>query len=87
MFLANSSLPSLSPSSNLPTLTAQTHFQTQAHILLPLSQCKVYSNEIQLIKKKKKKTLSIQLVPFQERIQVDGLATEVFLSLEEMEDE
>lgn len=50
MFLANSSLPSLSPSSILPTLTAQTHLQTQAHKPLSLSQCKVYSNEIQLIK-------------------------------------
>ena len=50
MFLTNSSLPSLSPSSILPTLTAQTHLQTQAHKLLPLNQCKMHSNEIQLIK-------------------------------------
>ena len=85
MFLTNSSLPSLSPSSILPTLTAQTHLQTQAHKLLPLNQCKMHSNEIQLIKNWKTIVYPTGPIP-RERMQVNALVTEVFLSLEEMAD-
>ena len=85
MFLANSCLSSLSLSSILPTLTAQTHLQTHAHKPLPLNQCKVYSNEIQLIKNQKTIVYSAGPIP-RERIQVDAVVTEVFLSWEEMAD-
>lgn len=63
MFLANSCLSSLSLSSILPTLTAQTHLQTHAHKPLPLNQCKVYSNEIQLIKNQKTIVYSAGPIP------------------------